>query len=60
MKLARNLDAQKVFLNSFENIINRRVDIPEDIEGFKRLCQYAGSKVNYAVGEFIYNCSRAT
>ena len=28
---ARNLDAQQVFLNTFENIINRRADIPEDI-----------------------------
>ena len=28
---ARNLDDQRVFLNTFENIINRRVDIPEDI-----------------------------
>ena len=28
---AQNLDAQRVFLNTFENIINRRVDIPEDI-----------------------------
>ena len=26
---ARNLDAQPVFLNSFENIVNRRVNIPE-------------------------------
>ena len=29
---AQNLDAQRVFLNTFENIINRRVDIPEDIQ----------------------------
>ena len=28
---ARNLDAQRVFLNTFENIINRRDNIPEDI-----------------------------
>ena len=28
---ARNLDAQRVFLNTFENIINRRADISEDI-----------------------------
>ena len=27
---ARNLDAQRVFLNTFENFVNRRVDIPED------------------------------
>ena len=28
---ARNLDAQRTFLNAFENIVNRRVNIPEDI-----------------------------
>ena len=28
---ARNLDAQRVFLNTFENIVNRRVNSPEDI-----------------------------
>ena len=38
---ARNLDAQRVFLNSFENIINRRVDIPEDIQRFQKTLQYA-------------------
>ena len=27
---ARNLDAQRVFLKTFKDIINRRVDIPED------------------------------
>ena len=34
----QNLDAQKVFLNTFEDVINRRVDIPEDIQRFQRLC----------------------
>ena len=29
---SRNLDAQRTFLNSFENIVNRRVNIPEDIQ----------------------------
>ena len=28
---SRNLDAQQTFLNSFENIVNRRVNIPENI-----------------------------
>ena len=28
---AQSLDAQQVFLNTFENIVNRRVNIPEDI-----------------------------
>ena len=50
---AQNLDAQRVFLNTFENIINRRVNIPEDIRKFQKTLQYARSKVDYAVGEFI-------
>ena len=28
---AQNLDAQRTFLNTFKNIVNRRVNIPEDI-----------------------------
>ena len=51
---ARNLDAQRVFLNTFENIINRRVDIPEDIQRFQKTLQYARSRVDYVIGEFIY------
>ena len=51
---AGNLDAQRIFLNTFENIINRRVDIPEDIQRFQKTLQYARSKVDYVIGEFIY------
>ena len=51
---AQNLDAQRVFLNTFENIINRRVDIPEDTQRFQKTLQYAGSKVHYVIGEFKY------
>ena len=51
---ARNLDAQRTFLNTFENIINRRVDIPEDIRRSQNNLQYARSKVDYVIGEFIY------
>ena len=51
---AQNLDAQQVFLNSFENIINTRVDIPEDIRRFQKTLQYTSSKVDYVIGEFIY------
>ena len=43
---ARNLDAQRAFLNSFENIVNRRVSIPEDIRRFQKTLQYARSKVD--------------
>ena len=51
---SRNLDAQRTFLNTFENIVNRRVNIPEDIRRFQKTLQYARSKVDYAIGEFIY------
>ena len=51
---ARNLDAQRTFLNTFENIVNRRVNIPEDIRRFQKTLQYARSKVDYAIGKFIY------
>ena len=51
---ARNLDAQKVFLNTFENIVNRRVDIPQDIQRFQKTLQYARSKEDYAIRKLIY------
>ena len=51
---ARNLDAQQTFLNTFENIVNRRVNIPRDIRRFQKTLQYARSKVDYVIGEFIY------
>ena len=40
-----------MFLNSFENIVNRRVDIPEDIRRFQKTLQYARSKVDYVISE---------
>ena len=43
---ARNLDAQKVFLNTFENILNKTVDISEDIQRFQKTLQYTRSKVD--------------
>ena len=51
---AQNLDTQRVFLNTFESIISRRVDIPEDIQRFQKTLQYARSKVYYVIGELIY------
>ena len=55
---ARNLDAQRTFLNTFKNIVNRRVNIPEDIRRFQKTLQYAWSKVDYVIGEFIYMLPR--
>ena len=51
---ARNLDAQRVFLNTFEDVVARRVSIPEDIQRFQKILQYARSKVDYVVAEYVY------
>ena len=48
------LTAQKAFLNNFENVVNWRVDIGEDIRRYQKTLSYASSKVDYRVGENIY------
>ena len=48
------LTAQSAFLNNFEDIVNRRVDIREDIKRYQDTLSYALSKVDYSVGESIY------
>ena len=50
---SRNLDAQRVFLNTFEDVVARRVSIPEDIQRFQKTLQYARSKVDYVVAEYV-------
>ena len=51
---ASEFDAQRVFLNTFENIIVRRVNIPEDKLRFQNVLQYARSKVDFVIGEKMY------
>ena len=51
---ASALTAQSAFLNNFENVVNRRVDIREDIKGCQDTLSYTSSKVDYSVGENIY------
>ena len=51
---ASALTAQSTFLNNFENIINRRVSIQEDIKHYQDTLSYASSKVDYSMGENIY------
>ena len=48
--MASALTAQSAFLNNFENIVNRRVDIREDIKYYQDTLIYASSKVNYSMG----------
>ena len=52
--MASSLTAQSAFLNNFENIVNRRVDISEDIKRYQNTLSYAWSKVDYSVGEHLY------
>ena len=52
--LASSLTAQSAFLNNFENVVNDRVDICEDIKRYQDTLSYALSKVNYSVGAHLY------
>ena len=51
---ASALTAQSAFLNNFEDIVNGRVDIREDIKRYQDTLSYASSKVDYSVGEHLY------
>ena len=51
---ASALTAQSAFLNNFENLVNRRVDIREDIRCYQDTLSYASSKVHYSMGQNIY------
>ena len=53
-KTASALTAQSAFWNNFEDVVNRRVDIREDIEHYQDTLSYASSKVDYSVGGHLY------
>ena len=52
--MASCLAAQSAFSNNFENILNQKVDIQEDIKRYQDTLSYASSKVDYSVGEHLY------
>ena len=41
-------------MNNFEDIVNCRVNIQEDIKHYQDTLSYASSKVDYSVGEHLY------
>ena len=51
---ASALTAQSAFLNNFEDIVNRREDIREDLKHYQDTLSYTSSKVNYSVDEHLY------
>ena len=48
------LTAQRDFLKNFENVVNSRVDIREDIKQYQETLSCALSKADYSFGENIY------
>ena len=51
---ASALTAQSAFLNNFEDIVNCRVNIQEDIKRYQDTLSYTSSKVVCSVGQNIY------
>ena len=51
---ASALTAQSAFLDNFDTIVNRRMDIREDIKRYQDTLSYTSSKVDYSVGQNIY------
>ena len=51
---ASSLTAQLAFLNNFENVVNRKVDIQEDVKGYQETLSYTSSKVDYSIGENLF------
>ena len=56
---ASALTAQSAFLDNFENVVNHRVDIREDIKCYQDTLSYASSKADYSIGE-IFICFLVT
>ena len=52
--MASALTAQSAFLNNFENVVNHRVDIREDVKRYQDTLSYESSKVNYSVWENLF------
>ena len=57
---ASALTAQLAFLNNFENVVNCRVDIGEDIKHYQDTLSYALSKVDYSIGKNLFICFLVT
>ena len=51
---ASALTAQSAVLNNFENVLNCRVDIKEDMKHYQDTLSYASSKVDHSMGQNIY------
>ena len=57
--MASSLTAQSAFLNNFENVVNCRVDISEDVKHYQDTLSYASSNVDYSVWK-TFSCYLVT
>ena len=55
---ASALTTQIAFRNNFENVVNLRVNIREDIKRYQDTLSYTSSKVDYSLRENIYMLTR--
>ena len=53
-KNSQAVDAQQIFLNSFEELIDNQVNIVDDIKRFENVLQHARSKVDFVSGRGMY------
>ena len=59
-KDAEHLEAQSIFIQNFEDLISRPVDISEDISRYQKTLFYASIEVNFCVGEGLYMIVQVT
>ena len=52
--MASSLTTQSAFLNNFENVVNQKVDIQEDVKRYQDTLSYTSSMVDYSVGENLF------
>ena len=57
--MASSLTAQSAFLNNFENVVNCRVDIREDIKRYQDALSYTSSKLITVLGK-TFSCYLVT
>ena len=53
-KTANALDAQNIYIHSFEELLKSDYSIADDIARYQRVLEHAMSKVNFSVGGGIY------
>ena len=51
---ANALTTQQIYLNNFEQIVSRKIDLQADIKRYQDVLSFASSRVNYSFGQGLY------